>query len=255
MINLSEILFEYPPISLKEMSGITLMNRTDTKFITSFQILEEVLLTVKRDYQVQDIDHCRIASYHTTYLDTIQRDMYLAHHNGHKVREKIRTRTYLASNLTFLEVKNKNNKGRTDKKRIRIQSLDTIKQDGGDEFLNCHAWFSHEELLPMLENSFHRITLVNKCMTERLTIDTDIHFRCLLTGHTASLDNIVVIELKRDGYTFSPIGSVFRDLHIQPSGFSKYCIGSILTSPSLKRNRMKAKLRKVEKITNYKYNL
>ena len=121
MINISEILSKYQPISLKDMSNITLMNRTDTKFITTLQMLKEVLISAKCDYQVQEISHCRIASYHTTYLDTLRRDMYLAHHNGHAVREKIRIRTYLASDLTFLEVKNKNNKGRTDKKGIRIQ--------------------------------------------------------------------------------------------------------------------------------------
>lgn len=251
MINFSEILSGYHPISLKEMNGITLMNRMDTKFVTSLQMLEKVLFSAERDYQVQEIANCRVAAYHTTYLDTSRRDMYLAHHNGHTVREKIRIRTYLASDLTFLEVKNKNNKGRTDKKRIRIQNLNTIEEDGGYEFLNYHAWFSHKELLPTLENSFHRITLVNKRMTERLTIDTGIHFRCLFTGCTASLDNVAVIELKRDGCTFSPISAVLRDLHIHPSGFSKYCIGSVLTASHLKSNRLKPKLRMLNKMGVY----
>lgn len=41
--------------------------------------------------------------------------MYRMHHCGKKVREKIRVRTYLDTNDTFLEIKNKNNHGRTKK--------------------------------------------------------------------------------------------------------------------------------------------
>ena len=103
--------------------------------------------------------------------------MYLAHQNGRVIREKIRVRTYVSSGLTFLEVKNKNNKGRTDKKRIRVQGVNSLRQDGGEEFLRNYAWYELSTLKLLLENHFHRITLVNKAMTERLTIDTGVHFR------------------------------------------------------------------------------
>lgn len=39
-------------------------------------------------------------------------------------------------------------------------------------------------------------------MTERLTIDTGVHFHHLLTGMEAKLDNLAIIELKRDGRTW-----------------------------------------------------
>ena len=96
--------------TLKEMSGIKLMNRTDTKYVTSYQILKEILLVARHDYRIQEVNgECNIA-YHTIYLDTPDRDMYVTHQNGRIVREKIRIRTYVNSDLTFLEVKNKNNK-------------------------------------------------------------------------------------------------------------------------------------------------
>ena len=85
-------------------------------------------------------------------------------------------------------------------------------------------------------------------MTERLTIDTEVAFRCLQSGQTASLNDIVIIELKRDGRTPSPIKEVLRKLHVQSSGFSKYCIGSALTSANLKKNRLKPKLRMLDKV-------
>ena len=248
MINLSEALSKFQPISLEEMSRIKLMNRTDTKFVTSQQVLKRILFDAKHDYRVQAVNGEQNIAYHTVYLDTADRTMYMDHQNGRTVREKIRVRTYVSSGLTFLEIKNKNNRGRTDKKRIRIESLETMQKDGGDLFLRQHAWYDQSKLLPLLENSFRRITLVNKRMTERLTIDTEVAFRCLQSRQTASLNDIVIIELKRDGRTPSPIKEVLRKLHVQSSGFSKYCIGSALTSVNLKKNRLKSKLRMLDKV-------
>ena len=116
MTEILQTLKEYIPISLEEMSGIKLMNRTDTKYVTSYQILKEILLAAGHDYRVQEVNGEYNIAYHTIYLDTADRDMYLTHQNGRVVREKIRIRTYVDSDLTFLEVKNKNNKGRTDRR-------------------------------------------------------------------------------------------------------------------------------------------
>ena len=110
MTEILQTLKEYIPISLEEMSGIKLMNRTDTKYVTSYQILKEILLVARHDYRIQEVNGEYNIAYHTIYLDTADRDMYLTHQNGRVVREKIRIRTYVDSDLTFLEVKNKNNK-------------------------------------------------------------------------------------------------------------------------------------------------
>ena len=110
MTEILQTLKEYIPISLEEMSGIKLLNRTDTKYVTSYQILKEILLAAGHDYRVQEVNGEYNIAYHTIYLDTADRDMYLTHQNGRVVREKIRISTYVDSDLTFLEVKNKNNK-------------------------------------------------------------------------------------------------------------------------------------------------
>lgn len=247
--DVTTLLAGFSPISLEEMSGIRLMNRTDTKYIVSLRALTDVLQRACPYYRLQEVDGERNITYRTTYLDTSDCAMYLAHQNGRIVREKIRVRTYVSSGLTFLEVKNKNNKGRTDKKRIRVQGLHTLHTDGGEEFLRNYAWYELSVLKLLLENRFHRITLVNKAMTERLTIDTGVHFRHLLTGMEADLDNLAIIELKRDGRTFSPIGEILHELHIRPFGISKYCVGTVLTAGARKYNRFKPKLRMAEKIS------
>lgn len=243
-----EVLLRFAPISLEETGSVRLMNRTDTKYIVSTKTLTEILLFAEKDYRVQLVDEARNITYHTVYLDTPKRDMFIAHQNGRKVREKIRIRTYTNSGLTFLEVKNKNNKGRTDKKRIRLGNLAESEKEEAEKFLQRHAWYKLPELSQQLENHFNRVTLVNKHMTERLTIDTEIRFRNLLTDSEASLAGLAIIELKRDGNTFSPIREVMRQLSVRPASISKYCIGSVLTDPGLKCNRFKLKLREITKV-------
>lgn len=249
MTDVRTLLSEFPPITLEEMGGIRLMNRTDTKFVLTEEALQRFLRMAVGGYRVQEVEGEREADYCTVYLDTPTREMYLMHELGRAVREKIRVRTYVASGLTFLEVKNKDNHGRTDKQRIRVTSADTLTAEEGDDFLQRHAWYGLGQLVPTLVNRFCRITLVNNAQTERLTIDHDIRFRNLLNGHCTALPQFVVVELKRDGRTSSAAGEMLRQLRIHPAGFSKYCVGSALTDAALRQNRFKAKIRGLHLVT------
>ena len=241
-----------PPITLEEMSGIKLMNRTDTKFVASIGQLHSFLLAVQGKYYIQEINGKRIASYHTTYFDTDDYQMYRMHHCGRTVREKIRVRTYMDSDDTFFEIKNKNNHGRTKKKRISIEALETMHEeyDSIIPFMDKHAWYRNEEVSPVIENWFNRITLVNFGKTERLTIDFNLHFHHLKSDKRDELKRVAIIELKRDGNVSSPALDIIRELRIKRSGFSKYCIGSAMTNDSLKRNNFKERLTMIEKIEN-----
>lgn len=100
-----DILSHYEPITLDEMSGIRLMNRTDTKFVTTKPMLRQLLLLAQDDYRVQEIKGERIAPYYTVYFDTPDYAMYLRHETGHTNRQKLRIRSYVNSGLNFLEVK------------------------------------------------------------------------------------------------------------------------------------------------------
>ena len=120
---------EFSPITLSEMDSVKLMNRVDTKFVTSYENFLNLIPFLKSNYYLQEIDGKRIAQYHTVYYDTHNVSMYINHHNGRKVRKKVRMREYLESNLCFLEVKSKNNKGRTSKKRIKIINPQIIETD------------------------------------------------------------------------------------------------------------------------------
>lgn len=249
---MESIIRTYDPISLDEMSGIKLMNRTDTKFVTTVDRLRLLLELAHNDYRAQEINGKRIASYYTAYFDTPDNNMYIVHQNGHAGRQKLRIRSYVDSGLNFLEVKTKNNHGRTKKKRIHINGADTYVQDGAAQFLEEHAMLSIplSDMMPKVANHFKRITLVNNARTERLTIDRELSFHNAETGLDRNMDNLVVIEVKRDGNTYSPIQDLLRELRIFPSGFSKYCIGMALTTPGIKRNLFNDRIRKIEKLTS-----
>ena len=258
---MTELLKTFAPISLEQMSSVKLMNRTDTKFVTTQQRLQQLLTMALKDYYIQEIDGQRNLEYDTTYFDTRGFDMYCEHQHGHANRQKIRFRTYCISGLQFMEVKTKNNHGRTKKKRVDMVGFDPMNPDYGirflrqdeqyrsyDAFLSKHLRYDPTVLSEQLENHFHRITLVNKAKTERLTIDSDLCFHNLVTGRDADLTGLVIIELKRDGLQPSPILGMLRELRIKPSGFSKYCMGSALTNPSLKRNNFKERLHMIERM-------
>jgi hypothetical protein len=201
----------------------------------------------KDDYWAQEIDGERNLAYQTTYFDTLDYNMYYVHQSGHTNRQKLRFRTYVSSNLQFMEVKTKNNHGRTKKKRMKVVDTD-ITDSEKLNFLQEHLRYNPDELRPAIANSFNRITLVNKGKTERLTIDTDLQFNNLVTGTKRNMGKLVIVELKRDGLCYSPVLEMLRQLRVFPHGFSKYCMGSALTNDELKVNRFKQKLRDVERI-------
>ena len=171
---MDRILSSFKPISLDEMSGIKLMNRTDTKFVTTVDRLRLLLELAQKDYRAQEINGKRIASYYTAYFDTPDNNMYIVHQNGHAGRQKLRIRSYIESGMNFLEVKTKNNHGRTKKKRVDMVGFDPNNPDHGirflrqddqyrqyDEFLRKHLRYDPTVLTEHLENHFNRITLVN----------------------------------------------------------------------------------------------
>ena len=240
------------PITLAEMEDVKLMNRIDTKYLVTEAQLRDILLRLRDGYYAQEVEGNRLSPYSTVYYDTPDLTMYIIHHNRHTVRDKVRVRTYVDSHLTFCEVKHKNNKGRTKKKRIEVEPIANIVDNPeAAEFLAKKQPYPVETLSPHLVTVFDRFTLVNYGKTERLTIDCNLRFENLRNGNTASMGPLAVMELKQDGRALSLLKDVLLDLRIQPFKVSKYCIGTCMTCPDVKQNRFKKKLRRIEKMRNW----
>lgn len=265
-----------PTIDLDRIAAVRLMNRVDTKFLADERQCMRLLEEAADRYYVQAIGTVRACRYSTLYYDTPQWEMYHLHHNRRLTRQKVRTRTYVETGVSFLEVKNKSNKGRTRKLRMRIGGgiFATAPSDAeAAAFLRQKSSYAPDTLTPSLATRFVRVTLVNRAMTERLTIDFDLHFTNVRAGAeeaersaaaasgeagaerhrdangTASLGGLAIIELKQDTTAPSPMKEILARLRIKPFKISKYCIGEALTNPHVKRNRFKAKLRAIDKMS------
>ena len=250
-ISLAGPLDGFAPISLAEMDAVKLMNRVDTKYLTDRATLADVLRdAAAAGYRVLVADGSRISPYDSIYFDTDALRMFTDHRNQKLRRQKVRTRAYVNSGDAFLEIKRKNNHGRTKKKRTGIPMADLPdfrSNDAACRYLAGHSDFEAGQLRPTLETLFQRITLVNPDLTERLTIDTQLRFKNYRTALETSLQDAVVIELKQDGRAGSKMRGIFLEHRIKPVRVSKYCIAVTLTDPQAIGGRFKMKERAIEK--------
>ena len=146
----------------------------------------------------------------------------------------------------FLEVKKKQNDSRTEKHRIRIESMKKQVSEGGREFIEEVSGFDRGLTLSLL-NRFKRITLVHKVKSERFTIDSDLSFA--RNGQDISLPQVVIAEIKQSRASCDTESFlIMRQLGIRPMGISKYCLGSMLLQPELKSNNFRAKRLYIEKL-------
>ncbi|HAM97496.1 MAG TPA: VTC domain-containing protein [Marinilabiliales bacterium] len=238
----------FAPIDLKGIKKAELMNRIDRKFVVPQHMISDILAEVIEYYLILEIDGKRMMNYLSVYFDTPGNEFYLAHHNGKLNRYKVRKRMYLDTGTCFLEIKFKNNKGKTQKSRI-LTTNDLFGFNESDlAFLKKDLPVDPVMLQPKISNQFLRITLVKKDMNERCTID--VHLNFIYNGLDTSMENLAIIEVKQEANSAkSPLVEILNQKHIHSMGFSKYCIGRVLTDNDnqLKYNTFKPKIRKIEK--------
>ena len=243
-----EILKAFSPITLDEMDEVKLMNRTDTKFVMERGFFNKILPQLADDYRVLNINGNLISNYKTLYFDEPDFAFYLAHHNGKGNRYKVRIRNYVESNLFFFEIKNKF-KGRTDKRRIKVQDFEMELGSTTTAFLH-EVMGDKREIETKLWNSFGRITLVNKKEKERLTLDLGLSFSW--EDQNLTFDDIVIAELKQENVNRNSLFyRIMKSNGIRPNGMSKYCVGALQLYPHLKGNNFKEKIRMIDKLKGY----
>ena len=228
------------------MDSVKLMDRTDTKFTFNRSQFDAILGDILEEYRVLEIDGKRISRYKTLYYDTEKLNLYTKHHNGELNRYKIRHRSYLESNIGFLEVKFKNNKGRTIKNRIKKLEVPTSWEGDTEIFLTKMLPFEPTLLIPVIWVNYSRLTLVNKTSAERLTIDLELEF--IKNKVTKNLNSLVIAEVKQEKRKASPFLKIMRKYHIREGSISKYCLGIALTCDDIKKNNFKEKIHTLKHI-------
>jgi hypothetical protein len=248
--NINQIITDFEGITLQEMDSVSLLNRVDSKYVFSNLLLTQILKKSLPYYRILTIGKDRIFSYRSLYYDTPDNKLYLDHHNGKVNRYKIRFRAYQETNVFYLEIKYKTKNGRTIKKRIKTPELETELTNDSMKFIGENTSVDTKQLQPKIYTSFNRITLVNKKLTERITIDHNLIFE---NGHVhRDLPRLAIAEIKHSNANgdISYFTRILDDMGISPRSLSKYCIGRVLTDDSVKYNRFKEKLLFIDKIIN-----
>jgi hypothetical protein len=245
---ITQMLNKFASISLEEMDDVKLLDRTDTKFVFSLGHLPILFEKSLSAYRILEINGQRLSRYETLYFDTENFDLYNKHQNKKLNRYKIRIRKYVDSELSFFEIKFKNNKGRTIKQRIKIKNESILLEGNAAAFLKDKTNIDPLSLQPKLWVDYSRITLVNITTQERVTIDVDLRFR---SKHPDTLLNhIAIVEVKQNKSIASHFGKLLKELHIHEGSISKYCIGVTQVYDHVKKNNFKPNLTFLNKIAH-----
>jgi hypothetical protein len=248
MNTIDQALGLFHPVSLEEMECVKLMNRTDTKFIFSSDKLSDILDSVQRQYDILEIGGKRVHRYDSLYFDTPGFKCYLDHHNKHASRFKIRSRRYVDSGLMYLEIKVKNNKGRTRKERNKQHGSPEEITGKPEQLLLRETGLTPAMIQPSLQVVFNRTTLVDKMRTSRITIDAGLYFA--RGAVSASFPGIIIAEVKQDRNIACHFEEVLHRHHIHPFGISKYCLGLASLHTTLRHNNFKQKIHQINKLNH-----
>jgi hypothetical protein len=244
--NFNEILQHLDSIGLDELNAYKLLNRIDTKYLCRAEDIGKLLEKAHKDFKVQEINNSRNSAYETLYFDPPELKSYFDHHQGKRIRYKIRFRKYMDTGDVFLEVKKKRNYIRTNKKRYEFDFATSLNEKHR-MFINECIELPGSEFREAIWTIFDRITLIGRNHFERVTIDTNLRFRN--KSSELCLPDLSIIEVKREKTEgISPFSSILYEDGIRPKGFSKYIMGNILLDPKIKHNRFKRRIVTVNKI-------
>ncbi len=243
------ILNRFDTIGLEEIREAGLMKRIDSKFIFHKETLAEIIEKLCDDYTILTIDNKNWFNYKSLYFDTENFDFYRQHHNGKIHRHKVRYRQYVDSNLSFLEVKERQNRI-VSKTRIRTDELSEKLATKENSFVTNQLG-KKATLFPKIWSDYRRFTLIAKNGQERVTFDTSLVF--YNNEDSINFDNVAIAELKQARIDRNSVFyNVVKELRIRPFRISKYCVGvaSLHTNSTIKRNNFKMKLIKLNQINN-----
>ena len=258
------------PTTLEELNTAAgLLTRVDRKYLVGATTAQDVIDVLAERARVLDIDGRRSFSYASTYFDTPALDSYHRAARKRRRRFKIRTRSYLDSELTFLEVKTRGARGATVKQRLPYRAVDAgrVTASGLEFIVECLASSSGsaEEahriaraLMPTMSTTYRRTTLHLPTDEARATIDTDLTWTALAPGPGApgdagsagrrarpgairyglsqSAGPLAVIETKNPA-TPSPTDRHLWSNGHRPSQISKYATGMAALHPELPANK------------------
>jgi hypothetical protein len=247
---IKSVLDRFLPITLEQLNAkAAMLERLDNKYIIPAERLRPALEVLAEYFDVLEINGKRAFVYATRYYDDAEQRSYYDHHQGRRKRCKVRVRDYVDAGFSYLEVKLKDKRQITVKKRLKLAAEESGLDETGIQFVDtCHRDLYHvpfeRPLHPAIDMRYERITLVAREGGERMTIDTELRFQASEAVRIVRPDMFIVETKSARGNGIAD--KILRGLHLHPTKrCSKYCIGMAATGQVTRRNRFLPALRQL----------
>lgn len=232
------VLYPLDGIGLDDLvDAAALLTRVDRKYVLPVDEAITVLdaLTRTTDARVLEIDGTRSSAYESVYFDTPDLASFRLTATRRRRRFKVRTRTYVDSGTSFLEVKTRAARGTTLKQRVAHGEHPAVL-GAGREFVGHTLEAegidggSHLALSPGLVSRYHRTTLLlpRADGAARATIDTGLTWELdqpdAVAPLTCAVPHLVIVETK-GGSTPSDLDRLLWRHGHRPERISKYGTG------------------------------
>lgn len=228
----------------------SMLERLDNKYIVDAVVLQHAIPELARHFDMLETGGRRAFTYETCYFDNAERRSYFDHHQGRRRRAKVRIRKYCDAGLCFVEVKLKDKRGITVKKRLpyepaKFGTLDDAALGYVHSVYRAH--YDREfpyELSRVLDMRYVRMTLVAQSGGERMTIDSRLRFSSPISSRAIADDRFIIETKSANGN--GTADRILRALHQHPTKHcSKYCVGVALLHEETRHNRFLPALRKL----------
>ncbi|KJL43234.1 polyphosphate polymerase domain-containing protein [Microbacterium trichothecenolyticum] len=226
----------------------SLLTRVDRKYVVPRAGLEPVLAALDPGTRVLEIDGARDFAYESVYFDTPDLLSFHMAAQPRRRRFKLRTRSYLDTGTSYLEIKTRGARGTTVKDRDEYdpRHRDRLTDDARDDVADAFAAIGvaadrADELDATLLTRYRRATLLAAGGAGRATIDIALEW-IEPDGGGFALPGLAIVETKSGARPSDVDRALWRAGH-RPATVSKYATGLAALHPTLPRNRWARLLR------------
>ena len=223
------------PVPLDELvAEAALLTRVDRKYVLPLADAERVVAALPAGTRVLEIGGHRGLRYETVYFDTPDLLSFRLAAHGRRRRFKLRTRSYLDTGSTFLEMKTRGARGSTQKDRDAYADAvpDRLTPAARDEVALALDAIGipaarADDLDSRLRTLYRRATLLlpgeGGGPSSRATVDLDLEW-VDATGRGFLLPRFAIVETKSPGQAGRLDRALWRAGH-RPQRISKYATG------------------------------
>lgn len=237
------------PVTLEGLTAAAdLQRRFDTKYVVPKHVANDLLGRLSSAWFALEMDGQRHQPYRSTYFDTPDLATFRAHQQRRRRRYKIRTRTY-AAGQTMLELKVKDNAGRTIKYRCEHPETDPeyfsrrARAFVAEQLADSYGFDLPDRLVVSARTQYLRATVANLDVGERVTIDTGLQVQT--SDQQVVFDPDYALVETKTAKGNGEVDRLLRKLGVRPLRVSKYALGIAVLNPQLPSNHWRAAMRKL----------